>query len=103
MSRNAIPLAILKAQIASKKPQPYAALVTDVRNFGFFVDVPDLGLSGVVPLSAIPDDFFIFDPATRERAIRELGAGTLPRPARGGWPCAVEDCLGLAVPSSAPH
>lgn len=58
--------AYLKAQITSKKPQPYAALVTDVRNFGFFVDVPDLGLSGVVPLSAIPDDFFIFDPATRE-------------------------------------
>jgi ribonuclease R len=58
--------AYLKAQIDSKKPQPYAALVTDVRNFGFFVDVPDLGLSGVVPLSAIPDDFFIFDPATRQ-------------------------------------
>ena len=58
--------AYLKAQIASKKPQPYAALVTDVRNFGFFVDVPDLGLSGVVPLSAIPDDFFIFDPSTRQ-------------------------------------
>jgi ribonuclease R len=58
--------AYLKAQLTSKKPQPYAALVTDVRNFGFFVDVPDLGLSGVVPLSAIPDDFFIFDPATRQ-------------------------------------
>ena len=58
--------AYLKAQIASKKPQPYAALVTDVRNFGFFVDVPDLGLSGAVPLSAIPDDFFIFDPSTRQ-------------------------------------
>jgi len=58
--------AYLKAQLVSKKPQPYAALVTDVRNFGFFVDVPDLGLSGVVPLSAIPDDFFIFDPATRQ-------------------------------------
>lgn len=53
----------LEAQISSKKPQPYAALVTDVRNFGFFVDVPDLGLSGLVPLSAIPDDFFSFDPA----------------------------------------
>lgn len=58
--------AYLKAQITSKKPQPYAALVTDVRNFGFFVDVPDLGLSGVVPLSAIPDDFYLFDPATRQ-------------------------------------
>lgn len=58
--------AFLKAQLASKKPQPYAALVTDVRNFGFFVDVPELGMSGGVPLSAIPDDFFIFDPANRQ-------------------------------------
>lgn len=56
--------AFLKAQLASKKPQQYAALVTDVRNFGFFVDVPDLGMSGGVPLSAIPDDFYLFDPAS---------------------------------------
>ncbi|MBE7496644.1 MAG: ribonuclease R [Verrucomicrobiaceae bacterium] len=56
--------AYLEAQLKSKKPQPYAALVTDVRNFGFFVDVSGLGLSGVVPLSAIPDDFFIFEPAS---------------------------------------
>lgn len=56
--------AYLKEQLASKKPQAYPALVTDVRNFGFFVDVPGLGLSGAVPLSAIPDDFYIFDPAS---------------------------------------
>jgi len=55
--------AYLEKQIAAKKPQPYAALVTDLRNFGFFVDVPDLGLSGLVPLSSIPGDFFTFDPA----------------------------------------
>ena len=58
--------AYLKAQLVSKKPQPYVALVTDVRNFGFFVDVPDLGLSGGVPLSAIQDDFYVFDPVTRQ-------------------------------------
>jgi len=58
--------AYLKAQLVSKKPQPYDALVTDVRNFGFFVDVPDLGLSGGVPLSAIQDDFYVFDPSARQ-------------------------------------
>lgn len=56
--------AFLKAQLSSKRPQRYAALVTDVRNFGFFVDVPDLGMSGGVPLSAIPDDFYLFDPVS---------------------------------------
>lgn len=58
--------AYLNAQLASRKPHPYAALVTDVRNFGFFVDVPGLGLSGLVPLSAIKDDFFTFDPARNQ-------------------------------------
>lgn len=55
--------AYLEAQMSAKKPHPYEALVTDVRNFGFFVDVPGLGMSGLVPLSAIRDDFFILDQA----------------------------------------
>ena len=53
--------AFLKAQIASGKPERYPALVTDVRNFGFFVDVPGLAMSGLVPLSTVADDFYIFD------------------------------------------
>lgn len=71
--------AYLKAQIASKKPTHYSGLVTSVRNFGFFVDVPELGLSGGVPLSAIPDDFFVFDPSNaqlvgrRTRRVIKLG------------------------------
>ncbi len=71
--------AYLKAQLTSKKPHPYAALVTDIRNFGFFVDVPGLGMSGLVPLSSIKDDFFVFDPARnhlsgrRTRRIIKLG------------------------------
>ena len=53
--------AFLKAQLASGKPQRYPALVTDLRNFGFFVDVTGLGMSGLVPLSTIQDDFYIYD------------------------------------------
>ena len=34
------------AQLKSEKPTVYPALVTDVRNFGFFVDVTGLGMSG---------------------------------------------------------
>jgi ribonuclease R len=55
--------AFLKAQLASGHPQHYPALVTDVRNFGFFVDVPGLAMSGLVPLSTIEDDFYVFDAA----------------------------------------
>jgi ribonuclease R len=71
--------AFLSAQLESGRPQPYPALVTDVRNFGFFVDVPELGLSGLVHLSSIADDFYLFDPARsqltgrRTRRVIRLG------------------------------
>jgi ribonuclease R len=57
--------AFLKAQLQSGDPQKYPALVTDVRNFGFFVDVPGLAMSGLVPLSLMEDDFYVFDEARR--------------------------------------
>jgi ribonuclease R len=57
--------AFLKAQLESGEPIKYPALVTDVRNFGFFVDVPGLAMSGLVPLSTIEDDFYVFDEMRR--------------------------------------
>ena len=57
--------AFLKAQLKSGDPQKYPALVTDVRNFGFFVDVSGLAMSGLVPLSLMEDDFYVFDEARR--------------------------------------
>jgi ribonuclease R len=55
--------AFLKAQLKSPRPTPYPALVIDVRNFGFFVDVPGLAMSGLVHLSFLEDDFYVFDAA----------------------------------------
>lgn len=65
--------AYLRAQMESGNPQTYAALVTDVRNFGFFVDVTDLGMSGLVHLSSVQDDFFAFDPARTRLVGRSTG------------------------------
>jgi ribonuclease R len=71
--------AFLKVQLASGKPQSYPALVTDLRNFGFFVDVAGLAMSGLVPLSTIKDDFYIYDEqrnqliGRRTRRIIRLG------------------------------
>lgn len=71
--------AFLLSQLRSERPQSYAALITDVRNFGFFVDVPGLGTSGLVPLSGLSDDFYQFDIRTgqlmgrRTRRIFKLG------------------------------
>ncbi len=60
--------AYLKEQLSSKNPQIYEALITDIRNFGLFIDVPDLGMRGLVPLSGIEDDFYEFD-STRVQVI----------------------------------
>jgi ribonuclease R len=57
--------AFLNAQLESGERIKYPALVTDVRNFGFFVDVPGLAMSGLVPLSLIEDDFYVFDEVRR--------------------------------------
>jgi ribonuclease R len=71
--------AFLRAQLQSSKPTPYPALVIDVRNFGFFVDVPGLAMSGLVPLSTVEDDFYIFNAENsqlvgrRNRRVIRLG------------------------------
>lgn len=71
--------AFLRAQLEMENPPKYPGLVIDVRNFGFFVDIKDLAMSGLVPLSTIEDDFYVFDSARnhlvgrRHRKIIRLG------------------------------
>jgi ribonuclease R len=71
--------AFLKAQIQSGQREKYPALVIDTRNFGFFVDVSGLGLSGLVHLSSLQDDFYVFDQerghliGRRSRRVIKLG------------------------------
>jgi len=71
--------AFLKAQLTMAKPPVYPALVTDVRNFGFFVDVPGLAMSGLIHCSSLTDDFYQFDEARgtltgrRNRRVFRLG------------------------------
>jgi ribonuclease R len=78
-SRDVKMFAFLNAQLKSAHPTCYPALVTDVRNFGFFVDVTGLGTSGLVPLSGVSDDFYQFDPTRgqlvgrRTRRVIKLG------------------------------
>jgi ribonuclease R len=57
-SKNIKLFAYLNSQLKSGKLVHYDAMVTEIRNFGFFVDVPNLGMSGLVPLSILDDDFY---------------------------------------------
>jgi ribonuclease R len=71
--------AFLTAQLKSGHRQSYTGLITDVRNFGFFVDVSGLAMSGLVPLSGLSDDFYVFDDTRaqlvgrRTRRVFKLG------------------------------
>jgi ribonuclease R len=71
--------AFLKAQLEMDQRPVYSALVTDVRNFGFFVDVPGLAMSGLIHCSSLTDDFYEFDEARgtltgrRNRRVIRLG------------------------------
>ncbi len=71
--------AFLKAQLKSPNPPRYSGLVIDVRNFGFFVDVPGLAMSGLVHLSSLEDDFYVFETernqlvGRRNRRVIRLG------------------------------
>ncbi len=71
--------AYLEKQLRSGQLESYQGLIMDVRNFGFFVDVPGLGMSGLVHLSSVEDDFFVFDApraqlvGRRTRRVIKLG------------------------------
>lgn len=48
-------------QLASKKPTEFRAHVVDVRSYGLSVELPDVLVSGLIHVSALPDDFYTFD------------------------------------------
>lgn len=87
-SREVKLYAYLNLQIESGRRVDYPALVTNLRNYGFDVEVPSLGLSGLVHLSSIQDDFFVFDAAQQRlvgrssRRIIQLGDNVVVQIAR---------------------
>ncbi len=72
-------LSHLERQIKSNRREVYEATVTEVRNFGFFVELKKLGLVGMVRVSTLQDDFYEFDAkrcqlrGRRRRRIIKLG------------------------------
>ncbi|HEY3863788.1 MAG TPA: ribonuclease R [Verrucomicrobiae bacterium] len=65
-SKDVKMFAYLRQQLKSGQSETYQALIVDLRNFGFFVDVSALGMSGLVHLSSVVDDFYVFDSIRRQ-------------------------------------
>ena len=55
----------LAAYMADKTGAEFAARISGVTRFGLFVTLSATGASGLVPVSALPDDFWMHDEATK--------------------------------------
>ncbi len=63
-------LEFFERQLAEHDPQDFRATVVDVRNYGLVIELPDVLLTGVVHVSTLTDDFYVFDAAQRRLTAR---------------------------------
>jgi ribonuclease R len=59
-------LEFFQRQLAGRSPQIFSATVVDVRNYGLMVELPDALLTGLIHVSSLMDDFYLFEPARRQ-------------------------------------
>src|SRR5712692_109975 len=58
-------LQFFQRQLDLRDPQVFRAAIVDVRNYGLVVELPDVLVTGLIHVSALTDDFYLFDPAHR--------------------------------------
>lgn len=58
-------LEFFERQLQERDPQVFRATIVDVRNYGLVVELPDADLTGLVHVSSLNDDFYLFDAAQR--------------------------------------
>src|SRR5262249_27401955 len=59
-------LEFFQQQLAGRKPQIFSATVVDIRNYGLMVELPDALVTGLIHVSSLTDDFYVFEPARRQ-------------------------------------
>jgi ribonuclease R len=72
-------LEFFEQQLAERNPQVFKAVVLDVRNYGLVIELPEIVMSGLVHISSLTDDFYVYDAAQRRlsgrQSRRRLGIG----------------------------
>jgi ribonuclease R len=58
-------LEFFQHQLDARDPQVFRAAVIDVRNYGLLLELPDVLLTGLVHVSSLTDDFYVFHPTQR--------------------------------------
>jgi ribonuclease R len=59
-------LEFFQRQLDTRNPQIFRAAIVDVRNYGLMVELPDALVTGLVHVSSLIDDFYLFDPGRRQ-------------------------------------
>ncbi|MFL6500412.1 MAG: ribonuclease R [Candidatus Udaeobacter sp.] len=59
-------LEFFQQQLAGRNPQIFSAAVVDVRNYGLLVELPDALITGLIHVSSLTDDFYVFEPARHQ-------------------------------------
>jgi ribonuclease R len=58
-------LEFFQRQLDARDPQVFRAVILDVKNYGLLVELPDVLIAGLVHVSSLTDDFYVFNPAQR--------------------------------------
>jgi ribonuclease R len=59
-------LEFFQQQLDQRNPQIFRASIVDVRNYGLMVELPDALITGLIHVSSLTDDFYLFEPARRQ-------------------------------------
>jgi ribonuclease R len=65
-------LEFFQRQLDQRNPQIFRASIVDVRNYGLMVELPDALITGLIHVSSLTDDFYLFEPARRQLIGRRL-------------------------------
>jgi ribonuclease R len=58
-------LEFFQRQLEARDPQVFRAAIIDIKNYGLLVELPDVLLTGLVHVSSLTDDFYVFNAAQR--------------------------------------
>jgi len=59
-------LEFFQRQLDQRNPQIFRAAIVDVRNYGLMVELPDALITGLIHVSSLTGDFYLFEPARRQ-------------------------------------
>jgi ribonuclease R len=59
-------LEFFQRQLDERNQQIFRAAIIDVRNYGLMVELPDALITGLVHVSSLMDDFYVFEPTRRQ-------------------------------------